>query len=78
MSSIVVRCRKSYYKEQWVVVVAEENRVNHGKTNIKEWAGQSVSSLVRIVDDRGRWAAITIAKLYVGMLQQRLDVTEIG
>ena len=28
------------------------------KDNIKEWTGQSMSSLLRIADDRGRWAVI--------------------
>ena len=29
------------------------------KDNIKEWAGQSMSSLLRVAEDRRRWAAIT-------------------
>ena len=41
------------------VVVAEKDLVNHGKTTIKEWTGQSMSSLLLIADDRSRWAAIT-------------------
>ena len=27
-----VRCRRSYYKEQWMVVVTEEDLVDHGRT----------------------------------------------
>ena len=30
------------------------------KSNIKEWTGQSMSSLLRIADDISRWAAITV------------------
>ena len=30
------------------------------KVNVKEWSGQSMSSLVRIAADRGRWAVITV------------------
>ena len=33
MSAVTIRCQKSYYMEQWtVVVVAEEDRLNHGRT----------------------------------------------
>ena len=41
------------------------------KDNIKEWTGQSMSSLLCIVDDKGRWAVITS----VGVPQRRLGVT---
>ena len=44
--------------------------------NIKEWAGQSMSSFMHIADDRSRWAVIT-AEASVGVLQQRLGVTGI-
>ena len=30
MSAVTIRCHKSCRKEQWLVVVAEEDRVNHG------------------------------------------------
>ena len=40
--------------------------------NIKEWTGQSMSSLLRIVDDSGRWAVIA-----ADAPQWRLDVTGI-
>ena len=36
------------------------------KDNINEWTGQSLSSLLRIVDDRSRWAPI-IAHASVGV-----------
>ena len=32
MSVVMIRCRRSYYKEQWMLGVAEEDRVNHGRT----------------------------------------------
>ena len=31
-SVVMIRCRSSYYKEQWMVVVAEKDLVNHGRT----------------------------------------------
>ena len=30
MSAVMIRCWKSYYKEQWTVIVAEEDHVYHG------------------------------------------------
>ena len=57
MSVVMIHCLRPYNKEQWMVVVAEEDFVNHGReNNVKEWTGQSMSSLLRIADDRGRWA----------------------
>ena len=44
------------------------------KDNIKEWTGQSISSLLRIADDRSRWAVITV-DAFVGVRQRRLFVT---
>ena len=32
MSAITIRCQKSHYSEQWMVVVAEEDCVTHGGT----------------------------------------------
>ena len=32
MSVAMIRCRRSYHEEQWIVVVAEEDRVNQEKT----------------------------------------------
>ena len=52
-------------RKRWMAGVAEEDRVNHGRT-IKELTGQSMSSLLRIADDRGRWAAFT-AEAFVGV-----------
>ena len=45
------------------------SRVNKSSTcfNIQEWMGQSMSSLLRVADDRCRWAAIT-AEASVGYL----------
>ena len=31
------------------------------KDNIKEWISQSMSSLLRIEDDKGRWAVVAAA-----------------
>ena len=42
--------------------------------NIKEWAGQLTSSLLRIVDDQGRWTVV-VADASVGVPQRLLDVT---
>ena len=35
MSTIFIRCRKSYNKEQWMVVITEEDHVNHGRTPLR-------------------------------------------
>ena len=43
------------------------------KDNIKEWTGQSISSLLRTADDRSWWAVIT-AEASVGVPQRRLGV----
>ena len=32
MSVVIIRCRKSHHEEQWMVVVAEKDFVNHGRT----------------------------------------------
>ena len=47
------------------------------KDNIKEWTGQSMSTLQHITDDRGRWEVIT-ADSSVGVPQRRLGVTGIS
>jgi hypothetical protein len=44
------------------------------RDNIKEWTGQSMSSLLRVAEDRRRWAAVT-AEASVGVPQRRLGVT---
>ena len=43
---------------------------------MKEWTGQSMSSLLRITDDTDRWAAIT-AEVSVEVSQRRLGLTGI-
>jgi len=43
------------------------------KDNIKEWTGQSMSSLLRVAEDRDRWATIA-AEASVGVPQRRLGV----
>ena len=57
MSVVMIRYRKSYYKEQWMVVVAEGPRTSC-KDNIKKWTDWSMASLQRIGHDKGRWAVI--------------------
>ena len=47
------------------------------KDNMKEWTSQSMSSLLRIADDRGGWTGIAVDEA-VGVLQWRLDVTGIS
>ena len=47
------------------------------KHNIKEGTGQAMLSLLRIADDRSRWAAIT-AEASVGVPQRRPGVTGIS
>ena len=47
------------------------------KDNIMEWTGQSMSSLLHIGNDRGRWSVIAV-DASVGVPQQRLGVTGIS
>ena len=47
------------------------------KDNMKEWTGQSMSSLLHITDDRGRWSVIA-AGASVGVSQRRLGVKSDG
>ena len=47
------------------------------RDNIKEWTSQSLSSLLRIADERSRWATTT-EQPYVGVPQQRLGVTGVS
>ena len=35
MSVVIVRCQKSYYKEQWMVGVADEDCINHRGTTVR-------------------------------------------
>ena len=70
ISIIMMRCRRSYYKGQWFVVIAEEDLINHGKTTSRH--GQASRSLQRITNDTGRWVVIA-ADTYVGEPQRRLD-----
>ena len=32
MYVVMIRCRTSYYKEQWMVIIVEEDLVNYGRT----------------------------------------------
>jgi len=41
------------------------------KDNIEEWTGQSMSSLLRVAEDRDRWATIA-AEASVGVPQRRI------
>ena len=49
-------------------------RGNHGRIT---WTGQSVSSLLRTAEDRGRWAVIA-TDAFGGVPQRRLGVTSIS
>ena len=46
------------------------------KYNINEWTGQSMSSVLRIADNRGRWRVAT-TDASVGVPRWRLNVTAI-
>ena len=43
----------------------------------KEWTGQSMLKLLRIANDRSRWAAVT-AEASVGVPEQRLGVARLS
>ena len=62
-----------YYKEQWIVVVAEEYLVNQRRTTSRNGHGQLMLSLPHITDDRGR-RAIIAADASVGAARRRLGV----
>ena len=59
-----------------MVGVAKEDRVNHGM-DIKEWTGQTMSSLLRIADYSSQWAVITV-EASVGVSQRRLGIKGIS
>ena len=67
MSVAMIRYWRSYYRAPWMEGVAEVDRT-------REWTGQSMSSLLRVVEDRRRWVAIT-AEASVLVPQRRLGVT---
>ena len=77
MSADAIRCRRSYYKEHWMVLVAEEDRVNHGGTILRNGQASRLSYLLRIADDRNRWAVIA-AEASARVSQRHLSVTEIS
>ena len=70
MSAATIRCQKSHYGEQWVVVFTDEYRGD----NIQTLTDQSLSSLLRIADDRSRWATIAAEASVVGSPKRRLGV----
>ena len=47
------------------------------KYNVKEWTGQSISSMMRIADDKSRWEAVT-ADASVAVPQGRSSITGIN
>ena len=55
---VMIRCHGSYYKEQWMVVVAEEDLINHGRQHQGMDRPVDVVIAACISDDRGRWAVI--------------------
>ena len=52
MSAVMIRCQKSYCKEQWMVFLTEEDCIGLWKNNIKEWTGQLMSSLLCIANNK--------------------------
>ena len=61
--------------EQWMDGMYRRKRPRKSrKDNIKEWTGQSISSLLRVAEDERRWATIT-SDASVGVPQRRLGVT---
>ena len=79
MSVVTIRCRRSHYKEQWMNSRRRGRPRKSRKDNIKEWTGQSMSSLLCIADERDRWAVISAAvNGFVGIHERRLGVTGIS
>ena len=80
MSADMTRCQKLLKEggRGWVEGGHYKGRLGKSwKDIIKEWTGQSLSSLLRIANDKGRWVAIaTVAS--VENTQQCLVVTEIS
>ena len=60
ISAVKKRCQKSYNREHYTVDGSRHSGrlCKSWMANIKEWTGQSLSSLVRISDDRSRWAEV--------------------
>ena len=53
MSAVVIHCRKSYYKEHTMDSSRRRGSPRKSrKDSIKEWTGQSMSSLLRIADNK--------------------------
>ena len=73
MSVVMMRCRRSYYQG-----TVHGRPRKSWKDNIKEWTGQSMSSLLRIADNRIRWVVIAADAHLSECPQRRLGVTGIG
>ena len=58
-------CRRGRPRKSW-------------KIKIKEWTGQSMSSLLCIVDDGGRWAVIAAEGICLSIPQRHLGVMGFG
>ena len=73
MYVIVTCCRRSYCKEQWMVVIAEEDLANHGRTTSRNGQASHCWTLPMT----GRWAVIA-ADAFVRVPQWCLGVTGIS
>ena len=76
-SIVVIRYQRSYYREQWMVVITEEGLINQGKTTSKNRQASRCRHCCIIADDRGQWAVIA-ADVSVGVPQRRLSVMGIS
>ena len=77
MSVAMIHYRRSYYRANLDGRRPRGRPRKSWKDNIKEWMAQSMSSLLRVAEDRCRWVAIT-AEASVGVPQQRLRITGFG
>ena len=72
MSVVLIRCRRSYYKEQWVAIVAEEDLVNHGRTTSRNAMlpavfiiRQNAKGVLPLCDDRRTPASLVQSEAVV-------------
>ena len=78
MSVVMIHYRRSYYKEQWMVVVAEEDLVNHGRTTSRNGQANRCRNCCasRMTKSMSSHRSRTDAS--VGVPQRRLGVTGIN
>ena len=81
--SLVRKCLSSQYAGKIILQGTDDGSRPRGRPrkswreNIRERTGHSLSSLLRIADDRSRWATIA-ADASVGVTQRRLGVMDVG